>query len=98
MQSDPGTLIAKSIYLFLPYLSLLVGNINSCRSGGAVARTMWRGRVDDMNDEVLEGGRERWIQERSGGLDFDHAIDFCLAIDFSRLAVNLVISGVTPVG
>ena len=70
----------------------MIGIINSSRSGGATARTMWRGRVDYVNDAVLGGGRERWSQECSGGLYFDHvihfylAIDFCLAIDFSRPA------------
>ena len=86
MQSDPGTLIAKSTYLFLPYFSLLIGNINSCRSGGAVARTMWIVRLDDVIGALLEGGMESWSQELSGGLVFDHVIDFCLAVDFSRPA------------
>ena len=37
-----------------------------------------------MNDTVLEVGKERWIQERSGYLSFYQAINLCLAIDFSR--------------
>ena len=64
----------------------MIGNINSCIIGEVAARTMWRGRGDDVNYSVLEGGRERWSRERSGGLAFDHAIDLCLMIDFSRLA------------
>ena len=61
-----------------------------------MAITMWRGSVDDVNNAVLEIGRERWSRERSRGLAFDHAIKFCLEIDFSRPAVKLEISGVTP--
>ena len=76
MQSNLGILIEKSTYLFLPYLFLLIGNINSCRSGGASAITMWRGRGYDVNDAVLEGKKERWSRDRSRGLDCDHAIDF----------------------
>ena len=39
-----------------------------------------------MNDAVLEIGRERWSQDLSRGIDFDHTINFCLAINFSRPA------------
>ena len=56
MQSNLGTLIAKSNYIFLPDLSLLIGNMNSCRSGVSSARTMCKGRVDDVIYIVLEGG------------------------------------------
>ena len=59
---------------------------NSCRSGGAATRTIWIVRGDGLNDAVLEVGRERWSQERRGGIAFYHAIDFCLAINFSRPA------------
>ena len=59
---------------------------------------MWRVRGYDVNDAVLEGGREREIWERSGGLAFDHAIKFCLAMNLSHSAVNLAIYGVTPTG
>ena len=44
---------------------------------------MCRGKVDGVNDAVLEEVGERWSRERSGILAFDHAIDFCLAINFS---------------
>ena len=40
----------------------------------------------------------RWSQEHSGGFAFDHAVDFCLTIEFSRLYVTLALSGVTPTG
>ena len=58
LQLISGTLIAKSTYLFLPYLSLLIGNINSCTSGGAAARTVWIGRGDMwMMQFWKDGGR-----------------------------------------
>ena len=58
--------------------------------------TMWRVGVYDVNNVVLEIERDRWSREHSRGLAFDHAINFCLEIDFSRPVVNLEISGVTP--
>ena len=45
---------------------------------------MWREREDYVIDSVLEGGRERWSRELSIGLAFEHAINLCLSIDFSR--------------
>ena len=59
---------------------------------------MWRSRGDGFNDGVLERGRERWSQESIEDIDFGHRINFCLAIDFSRLDVNLELSDVTPTG